>query len=414
MNGSPEIGRHCLRCEKQYLPSSPAWTCTDCGANLELFYDYPRIAREWPRGSLQTAGEATMWRYRPLLPIGPAAVLPALAVGGTPLYRAAALGRRYRTANLFLKDDGRNPTGSLKDRASAMAVVHAQAMVKRVLACASTGNAASALAGLAASAGLSSVIFVPEATPSGKLAQIIAFGAYLIRVKGIYDDAFDLAARACRRFGWYNRNTGTNPYLSEGKKTVAFEIAEQLGWRAPDWVFVPVGDGNIIGSVGKGFSELQTLGWIERLPRLVAVQAEGSSAIADALLQGEAVRASSGRTLADGIAVGLPRDPDRALGAVRRSKGEAVKVSDEALLEAQGLLARSTGVFVEPAAAASLAGLLRLSSSGRIAENDAVVLLLTGTGLKSPQAILDRAELPEPIPADLAALEQRLSERPLG
>jgi len=410
---SPEIVRRCLRCSKDFLPSSLAWTCTDCGGNLEVLYDYGSIRKEFSREALAGSADRTLWRYRPLLPVGDGARLPELEVGGTPLYRASTLGRRFGSRQLYLKDEGRNPTGSLKDRASAMAVVHAGTTGRSVLACASTGNAASALAGLCASAGLQSVIFVPEATPSGKLAQILAFGAYLIRVKGIYDDAFDLCAQACERFGWYNRNTGTNPYLTEGKKTVAFEIAEQLGWRAPDWVFVPVGDGNIIGSVGKGFQELSTLGWIEKLPRLVAVQAEGSSAIASALLEGGPLRATTGRTLADGIAVGMPRDPDRAIRAIRSSNGAAVKVTDFALLDAQELLARSTGVFVEPAAAASLAGLLRLSERGRIAENETVVLLLTGTGLKSPNAILDRARLPDPLPADLVAVEERLAERPL-
>lgn len=414
MNAFLEISLRCVRCAREFPPLSPAWTCTECGANLEVLYDYESIRRAWRRESLASNGERTMWRYWPVLPVGDGALLPELEVGWTPLYRASTAGQRWGCPNLYLKDDGRNPTGSLKDRASAMAVVHARATGRSVLACASTGNAASALAGLCASAGLKSVIFLPEATPSGKLAQILAFGTYLIRVKGTYDAAFDLCAKACERFGWYNRNTGTNPYLSEGKKTVAFEIGEQLGWRGPEWVFVPVGDGNIIGSVGKGFQELVTLGWIEKQPRLVAVQAEGSSAIANALLEGGPVRATEGRTLADGIAVGMPRDPDRAIRAVRSSNGEAVKVSDQALLDAQGLLARSTGVFVEPAAAASLAGFLRLSQRGRIGENHTVVLLLTGTGLKSPNAVLDRAELPDPLPAELAAVEQRLREQPLG
>lgn len=409
----PEVARRCVRCEKEFPAVSPAWTCDACGANLDVLYDYTQIGSAWTRESLARDSDRSMWRYRPLLPVSDGTPVPPLDVGWTPLHRVAGLGRSHGCANLYIKEDSRNPTGSLKDRASAVAVSRALDAGRKVLACASTGNAASSLAGLCASAGLKSVIFVPEATPSGKLAQILAFGAYLIRVRGIYDDAFDLAAKACARFNWSSRNTGTNPYLSEGKKTVAFEIAEQLGWRAPDWVFVPAGDGNIIGSVFKGFSELIELGWIEKLPRLVAVQAEGSSAIADAALGGGAVRAASGQTVADGIAVGLPRDPDKALRAIRSSKGAAIKLSDEAILDAQQLLARSTGLFGEPAAAASFGGFLRFSDEGRLGESDTVVLLLTGSGLKAPQTILDRIPLPEPAPASLEAVEARLAREPL-
>jgi threonine synthase len=354
-----------------------------------------------------------MWRYRAILPVEEGAFLPPLPTGWTSLTPAARLGSELGFGSLYLKEDNRNPTGSLKDRASAMAVAHAVSEGHRVLACASTGNAASALAGMCASAGLTGVIFVPESTPSGKLAQIIAFGAYLIRVEGIYDVAFDLAAEACARFGWYSRNTGTNPYLSEGKKTVSFEIAEQLDWTPPDWVFVPVGDGNIIASVGKGFEELFHIGFIEKLPRLVAVQSEGSSAIADAFLGDGVIRPVQVRTIADGIAVGLPRDPQRAMRAIRHSNGVALKVTDGEILEAQSLLARKTGVFVEPAAAASLAGLLRMAGQGQVERDDTVVLLLTGTGLKDTASILDRAPLVEPIPARLEEVERRLAEDPL-
>lgn len=355
-----------------------------------------------------------MWRYRKLLPVGDGDEVPTLVTGWTPLQVAPRLRSELGLDQVFLKDDGRNPTGSLKDRASAMAVAHAISLGREVLACASTGNAASALAGMCANVGRRSVIFVPEKTPAGKLAQILAFGAYLIRVEGDYDQAFDLAMSACQRFGWYNRNTGVNPYLSEGKKTVAFEIAEQLGWEAPDWIFVPVGDGNIIASVGKGLEELLHIGFLENLPRLVAVQSEGSSAIVDALLGDGVVRPVEVTTLADSIAVGHPRDPDRAMRAVRQSNGIGVKVRDAEILEAQSLLARKEGVFVEPSAAASLAGLVRLAASGEVARNERVVLLLTGNGLKDTASVLDRARLPEPIPATLELVERRLAEDPLA
>jgi threonine synthase len=400
----------CLRCESRFPAGSRDWTCSRCGANLELRYDYARLGKVCTRESLANERERSMWRYRALLPIDDESFIPPLAVGATPLYPVPQLGSQWGLPKLYLKDDSRNPTGSLKDRASAVAVARARAEGRGILACASTGNAASSLAGLCASSGLRSVIFVPEATSSAKLAQILAYGAHLVRVEGTYDEAFDLAAEASRRFSWYSRNTGTNPYLTEGKKTAAFEIAEGLRWRAPDWLFVPVGDGCIIGSVGKGFEELKTLGWIDSLPRLVGVQSEGAGAIADAVVGGGEVRASSGRTRAEGIAVSLPRDADRALRAIRRSGGTAIKVPDEEILDAETELARATGVFVEPAAAAAFAGFLRFSRERRLAVDDAVVLLLTGSGLKAPDAVLDRARLPRPLPPRLDALESWLGQ----
>jgi threonine synthase len=408
-----ELARRCVRCNKTFRPEAPDWVCASCGSNLDVLYDYEERRRSWSKASLAADTMKSMWRYDGLLPRGRNDRRPTLQTGWTPLYLALHLGSELGVDEIHLKDDGRNPTGSLKDRASAMAVAHAISLKQRVLACASTGNAASALAGMCANTGLTSVILVPEKTPSGKLAQILAFGAYLVRVEGSYDQAFDLAMAACSRFGWYNRNTGINPYLSEGKKTVAFEIAEQLGWEVPDWVLVPVGDGNIIASVGKGFEELLHIGFIERLPRLVAVQSEGSSAIVDALLGDGVVRPVEVSTLADSIAVGRPRDPDRAMRAVVQSSGLAVKVRDSEILDAQSLLARREGIFVEPSAAASLAGLVRLVASGDIAHDARVVLLLTGNGLKDTASVLDRARLPEPIPASLGSLERRLAEDPL-
>ena len=408
-----ELARRCVRCQKSFTPEAPEWTCSACSANLDVLYDYHAVRKSWSREALAANTTWSLWRYEALLPLGRDTPRPTLQSGWTPLSLSPRLAAEVGLSEIYLKDDGRNPTGSLKDRASAMAVSHALSLGRRVLACASTGNAASALAGMCANVGLTSVIFVPEKTPSGKLAQIIAFGAYLIRLEGDYDQAFDLAMSACARFGWYNRNTGINPYLSEGKKTVAFEIAEQLRWEAPDWIFVPVGDGNIIASVGKGFEELLHIGFIEKLPRLVAVQAEGSSAIVDALLGDGVVRPVEVSTLADSIAVGHPRDPDRAIRAVRQSSGLGVKVRDSEILEGQSLLARSEGIFVEPSAAAPLAGLVRLAAAGDIGRDDRVVLLLTGNGLKDTASVLDRARLPQPIPASMESVERRLAEHPL-
>jgi threonine synthase len=303
-------------------------------------------------------------------------------VGGSPLYRAERLGRILGLANLYIKDDGLNPTASLKDRASAVAVVRAKKEGFSSAACASTGNAASSLAGNAASLGLRSFIFVPERAPLGKLTQLLVFGATVISVRGDYKDAFDLSAGAIRKYGWYNRNAAINPYLSEGKKTVSFEIAEQLGFAVPDYVAVSVGDGCTIAGVWKGFKDLRAIGFIDRLPRLVSVQAAGCCPINRAFESGGPLAPMEENTIADSIAVGVPRNGEKALRAIRESRGIAVNVSDEEILEAIRLLGSAAGVFGEPAGAAATAGLKKAAEQGLIPAEALTVSLVTVNGLK--------------------------------
>src|SRR5437763_356511 len=290
--------------------------------------------------------------------------------------------------NLWLKDDTRNPSASLKDRARIIAVMLAEG---RTVACASTGNAASSLAVQAAAAGLPCYIFVPYNAPRAKVIQLLMCGATVFSVAGSYNDAFDLCIEACNTFGWYNRNTGYNPYLVEGKKTVGLEIAEQLAWQVPDTVRVPTGDGCIISGVYRGFEDLYRLGMIERIPRLLAVQAAGSPAIVRSLEGDDVVRACEAHTIADGISVGLPRNGAMAVRHIRASHGFGVTVSDAEILTAEKELARRTGVFAEPSGAASYAGLLRLLDSGKIARDERGVRLVTGSGLKSIDAVVEAA-----------------------
>src|SRR3989475_5727790 len=250
--------------------------------------------------------------------------MPPLAIGGTPLYQVERLRKYLGMSDLWLKDDTRNPSASLKDRASIIAVTRAEG---KTVACASTGNAASSLAVQAASVGLPCYIFVPQNAPRAKIVQLLMCGAIVFAVQGSYDDAFDLCVEACNVFGWYNRNTGYNPYMVEGKKTVGLEIAEQLGWEVPDTILVPTGDGCIISGVYRGFEDLHQLGMIEHMPRLVAVQAEGSPAIVRALEGDGTVRAYPAHTVADGISVGLPHNGVMAVQCVRASGGHGVTVS---------------------------------------------------------------------------------------
>src|SRR6266566_2986522 len=395
----------CVLCGARYDPSKIEYTCPVCGplGVLEVHYDYDRVAQRISRDTLMNDHDSTFLRYRALLPVSYSLIgTPALAIGGTPLYPVKRLRSHLGMGNLWLKDDSRNPSASLKDRASVIAVMLANG---RTLACASTGNAASSLAVQAAAVGLPCYIFVPYNAPRAKVVQLLMCGATVFAVNGTYDDAFDLCIEACDAFGWYNRNTGYNPYLVEGKKTVGLEIAEQLAWQVPDTVLVPTGDGCIISGVYRGFEDFYLLGMIERIPRLVAVQAEGSPAIVRALEGDSVVRACEARTIADGISVGLPRNGAMAVRHIRASGGFGVTVTDAEILAAEKELARLTGVFAEPSGAASYAGLLRLLDEGKVARDERVVLLVTGSGLKSIDVVVETAGSAMPIAKGAEGME---------
>lgn len=403
------LGLRCTLCGAEYAPGEVAYVCPrhgDAGI-LDVLYDYAAIRRQFGRESLARNPDLSIWRYAPLLPIDGASLAPPLQIGWTPLYHARRLGDALGLPHLYIKDDGRNPTASFKDRASAIAVVKARELGHAIITAASTGNAASSLAGLAASVGLRTVIFVPESAPKPKIAQLLVFGARVLLVRGTYDQAYDLCLAATAKYGWYSRNTAFNPYLSEGKKTAAFEICEQLGWQAPDRIFVAVGDGCIIGGLGKGLKDLLALGWIDHLPKLMGVQAEGSAALARAWQGGtETITPIQPHTLADSISVGLPRDGIKALRAVRETGGAFITVSDAEILEAMRSLAQREGVFGEPAGVASLAGLHKmLRQPGAELAGERIVVLVTGNGLKDVDSAIRSAPEPPRIDPNPAALD---------
>lgn len=377
----------CVVSGRSYAPDEVQYT-SDLGqvGTLDVLYDYETLRAQLDRDRIAAGRDMTMWRYRPLLPLADETPVPPLSAGWSPLYDAPRLAQVMGLRQVWVKDDGQNPTGSLKDRASAMVLARAQEQGLRVVSTASTGNAAAALAGLGASMpGLDIVIFVPAAAPEAKIAQLLVYGAQVLLVESDYDTAFDLCLQTCEEQGWYCRNTGINPFTTEGKKTVALEMAEQLGWEVPDVVLVPVGDGSIIGGVHKGFVDLHRLGWITRVPRLIGVQAAGSAALAQAWGQGtppEDMQPIVADTIADSISSGLPRDRAKALRAVRETGGAFVIVTDEEIVAAIPQLARLTGVFAEPAAAASFAGAQRAVQSKLIQTDEKLVLLVTGNGLK--------------------------------
>lgn len=411
----------CSRCGETIGLDETQYVCPHDGGNLDVQIDIERLQSELNPADIAGSGVASIWRYLPLLPVGHPGHegTPIWSVGWTPLFKPPSLSTSLGLPNLWIKDDGRNPTASFKDRASAVVVARAQQIGVDTIVTASTGNAGAALAGMAAAASQPAVIMAPQNAPPAKVAQLLIFGAKVILVEGTYDDAFDLTLEAAEAFGWYCRNTGYNPFTAEGKKTAAFEICEQISreldpnggdqdWMAPDAVFVSVGDGNIISGLHKGFKDLKALGWIDRIPRLYGVQSTGSAAIYNAFAAGteeiEAVRAD---TVADSISVDLPRDGLRAVRAATETGGAYVAVSDEAILEAIAILGKAA-IFAEPAGATAYAGLVAAVEQKLIKPSERVVVLNTGSGLKDITAARKAAGEALLIEPTLKALQQVL------
>lgn len=381
------------------------WECPRCGPESRMDVRYA------PSGDLREAVRARpfdMWRYREVLPLPPGAALPPVQVGGSPLSEAPRLAERLGVRRVWIKDDGRNPSASLKDRPSAMAAVLAAAARSERVVCASTGNAASSLACLAASMALPATIFVPARAPAPKLAQLRIFGARVLRVAADYDTTWELCQRIATRKPWFNRNCAVNPYLVEGKKTVSLELADQLGERVPAWVAVSVGDGCTYAGVVKGLEEAFAGGLIPFVPRVLGVQAEGAKPLVDALAGDGELRVKPAETVADSIAVGHPRNFRKALDAARRHGGRFVAVSDAAILQGMRDAARLGGVFAEPAASATVAGVAAARAAGILGADDDVAILVTGNGLKDTATALTAVDGPEDVPADEGAIEALL------
>lgn len=405
-------GMECINCKSviEYDPKGVQYLCPKCGGNLEVLYDYEAIKKHFTKNSLASNGRFDIWRYAPLLPISNLDHIPPLHIGWTPLYHAEKIGSITGLNNLYLKDDGRNPSASFKDRASAIALVSALERGITDITGASTGNAGSSMACLCASKGIRPVIFVPEKAPRAKIAQLLLYGARVLMVKGTYDEAFDLCLKVSEKYGWFNRNTGYNPFTREGKKTCIMEVCEQLKWDAPDWVFISVGDGNIISGLWKGLRDLYHSGFIQKLPRLCAVQSTLSNAVSQGVKNSTpdniVVKPVRATTIADSISVDLPRDGVAAVRAVLESKGEAVEVTDEEILSTIKLLADTTGIFGEPAGVTGLAGLLKVAKEKRISRDERVVCVITGNGLKDVDSALKVAGTGELIEPSIEAVDR--------
>jgi threonine synthase len=409
-------GYTCSLCGHEYVPNEVTYTCPKDGGNLDVVLDYEAIRKKYQPGDLTSRSNPSIWRYLPLLPVDAPEgdATPLHLVGGTPVFALPRLAEKLGLKHLWLKDESRNPTASFKDRASAVVVTRARELKAEVVVTASTGNAGAALAGMAAAVGQKAVIFAPKTAPPAKVAQLLVFGAKVILVDGTYDEAFDLTIKASQEFGWYCRNTGYNPFTAEGKKTAAFEIWEFMYRDAGTstrkatgeltiptnkprlTIFVSVGDGNIISGIHKGFKDLQRLGWITNMPRIIGVQAQGSAAIANAFhAKTETIVPVQSNTIADSISVDLPRDGVRAVRAASETGGTYIYVSDEEILKAIAELG-TVGVFAEPAGATAYAGLVAAKAQGWLEPEAPTLVLNTGSGLKDVRAAMQAVQ-PAPI-----------------
>jgi threonine synthase len=412
------LGLQCILCARQVDFEFPIYRCPECGGNLEVVYDLAAISRKFRKPRLRALASRGHFAYQKLLPLAtPGESHFSLLIGASQLVAAPGVAAETGVAELFLKDDTRLPSCSFKDRASSVVVAMAAERGLKQVSTASTGNAGCSMACLCANAGLDAVVFVPRTAPKAKIAQLLFFGAKVLQVEGTYDDAFDLCWEVCRRRGWLNRSTGWNPFTKEGKKTVSFEIAQQLDWKVPDLVFVPVGDGNIISGVWKGFRDLLGVGAIDRLPGIVAVQSTTSNAVSLAVGRGragtplaECIRPVCATTRADSISVDLPRDGAAAVRAVLDSGGDVVEVEDAAILTAIADLSGRLGIFAEPAGAAAYAGFLQYARTHAGLAGKRVVCLVTGNGLKDVEAAASRLASPLVVPPDPDQAEARLGQ----
>jgi threonine synthase len=391
-----------VSCGEVFRGREDLYGCERCGSLLQVVLDtsalrYEDLRTRWRERPIR------VWRYREMLPVSGPEV--SLEEGGTALLRVAALASSA-PIHAFVKNEGQNPTGSFKDRGMTVGVTRARSQGRDRVICASTGNTAASLAAFASRAGMECIVLIPSGgIARGKLAQALFAGARVVSIRGTFDDAMRLVVKAAERLNAYILNS-INPYRIEGQKTAAFEVFEQLGGRVPDWLVCPVGNGGNLAAYWKGFKELREIGAADRVPRLVGVQSEGSAPIADAILQKRdaIVPVANPVTVASAIRIGNPANWRKTIPAIRESDGMALKLPDAVILEAQGILARSEGLFVEPASAASLAGAMRLAREGTFDEGDRVVCVATGHGLKDPESALRAKGESLPIDADVDAI----------
>jgi threonine synthase len=402
----------CIGCGAEYPVNEIIYNCERCGDLLEVRVDEKALKEKIETGEWRLR-PISVWKYKEFLPVFDETKIVTLREGGTPLYRCERLGKELGVENLYVKNEGANPTGSFKDRGMTVGVSKALELGVKAVVCASTGNTSASLAAYAAKAGLPCIVLIPAGKVAlGKLAQAMMYGAIVVGVRDNFDVALQMAVSASKQVGLYLLNS-INPFRIEGQKTAAFEICDQLEWQVPDRVVLPVGNAGNITAYWKGFRELKALGLVEKLPKMVGVQAAGASPIAKAFASNRATieHVKDPETVATAIRIGNPVNWKRALNALRGSNGTALTVTDDEIIKAQKLLARKEGIFIEPASAASIAGLKKLVENGEVDVDETIVCVATGHGLKDPEAAVRACEEIIEIEPSLEALEKVLKSR---
>jgi threonine synthase len=404
------VHQECINCKTTYGIDEIVYFCSKCGDILEIKFDSNELASafnesDWKKKPL------SVWRYRDFMPIHEATKIVTLGEGGTGLHRSEHLGQEIGLKNLYVKNEGENPTGSFKDRGMTIGVTKAVELGARHVICASTGNTSASLAAYAARAGIKCTVLIPSGKIAyGKLSQAMIHGAKVIQVRGNFDQALEFVLKLAEKHKDIYLLNSINPFRIEGQKSLGFEICEQLDNEAPDRIVIPVGNAGNISAVWKGMTEFHKIGYIKKLPKMTGIQAAGSAPIAQAIKTGsnQIVPVSHPETVATAIRIGAPVSWKKAIKAIRESKGTAEMVSDEEILDAQKILARIEGIFVEPASASSIAGLKKLVKSGVIDKDERVVCITTGHGLKDPDTAIKQSEKPIEVDAEMSAIENAL------
>jgi len=404
------VHQECINCKTTYGIDEIVYFCNKCGDILEIKVDFSELTETLKTSDWKTK-PLSVWRYRPLMPIHETTKLVTLGEGGTGLHRSQGLGNELDLKNLYIKNEGENPTGSFKDRGMTVGVTKAVELGVRHVICASTGNTSASLAAYAARAGIKCTVLIPSGKIAyGKLSQAMIHGAKVLQVKGNFDQALEFVFKIAEKHKDIYLLNSINPFRIEGQKSLGYEICEQLNNEAPDRIIIPVGNAGNISAVWKGFTEFYKLGYIKKLPKMTGIQASGSAPIAQAIKNNsdKIIPVENPETIATAIRIGAPVSWKKAVNAIHESKGTAETVTDDEILDAQKTLARIEGIFVEPASASSIAGLKKLVKNGVIGKDERVVCITTGHGLKDPDTAIKQSEKPIEVDAEISAIEYAL------
>jgi threonine synthase len=404
------VHQECINCKATYSIDEIVYFCRKCGDILEIKFEANELTQAAKTSDWKTK-PLSVWRYRPFMPIHESTKIVTLGEGGTGLHRSERLGNELGIKNLYIKNEGENPTGSFKDRGMTVGVTKAVELGARHVICASTGNTSASLAAYAARAGIRCTVLIPSGKIAyGKLSQAMIHGAKVLQVKGNFDEALEFVLKLAEKHRDIYLLNSINPFRIEGQKSLGYEICDQLNYEAPDRIIIPVGNAGNISAVWKGLKEFYELGLIKKLPKMTGIQASGSAPIAQAIKTNakKIVPVEHPETVATAIRIGAPVSWKKAVNAIRESHGTAETVTDDEILDAQKTLARVEGIFVEPASASSIAGLKKLIKRGVIMENEKVVCITTGHGLKDPDTAIKQSEKPIEVDAEISAIEEAL------